>query len=86
MQPHPPENVNVTFTQNANSPYFLVRWRPPRDADTRSGWVTIKYEVRLKIENSRDEEDWEVRFRLFRGHQSSYKNVMFCNLSFKNQN
>ncbi|XP_050966715.1 prolactin receptor b [Labeo rohita] len=59
VQPHPPENVNVTFTQNANSPYFLVRWRPPRDADTRSGWVTIKYEVRLKIENSRDEEDWE---------------------------
>uniref|UniRef100_A0A8C1W9F1 Prolactin receptor n=1 Tax=Cyprinus carpio TaxID=7962 RepID=A0A8C1W9F1_CYPCA len=61
VQPHPPENVNVTFMQTTNSPYFLVQWQPPHDADTRSGWVTIKYEVRLKIENSGDEEDssWE---------------------------
>ncbi|XP_058632494.1 prolactin receptor b [Onychostoma macrolepis] len=61
VQPHPPENVNLTFIQTKNSPYFLVRWQPPHDADTRSGWVTIKYEVRLKIENSGDEEDssWE---------------------------
>uniref|UniRef100_A0A671LDD1 Prolactin receptor n=1 Tax=Sinocyclocheilus anshuiensis TaxID=1608454 RepID=A0A671LDD1_9TELE len=61
VQPHPPENVNVTFIQTTNSPYFLVQWQPPHDADTRSGWVTIKYEVRLKIENSGDKEDssWE---------------------------
>uniref|UniRef100_A0A8C1WG95 Prolactin receptor n=1 Tax=Cyprinus carpio TaxID=7962 RepID=A0A8C1WG95_CYPCA len=61
VQPHPPENVNVTFMQTTNSPYFLVQWQPPHDADTRSGWVTIKYEVRLKIENSGNEEDsnWE---------------------------
>ncbi|XP_073697432.1 prolactin receptor b [Garra rufa] len=60
VQPHPPENVNVTFMHTTNSPYFLVRWRPPRDADTRSGWVTIKYEVRLKIENGEEEDSsWE---------------------------
>ncbi|XP_016321283.1 prolactin receptor-like isoform X2 [Sinocyclocheilus anshuiensis] len=61
VQPHPPENVNVTFMQTTNSPYFLVRWQPPHDADTRSGWVTIRYEVRLKIENRGNEEDsnWE---------------------------
>ncbi|KAL1274678.1 hypothetical protein QQF64_027492 [Cirrhinus molitorella] len=61
VRPHPPENVSVTFMQTTNSPYFLVRWRPPRNTDTRSGWVTIKYEVRTKIEMSRKEEDsnWE---------------------------
>nr|WFG70154.1 prolactin receptor [Osteobrama belangeri] len=61
VQPHPPENVNVTFMQTTNSPYILVQWQPPHDADTRSGWVTITYEVCFKIENSGDEEDssWE---------------------------
>ncbi|XP_059406063.1 prolactin receptor-like isoform X2 [Carassius carassius] len=61
VEPHPPETVNVTFVQTTNSPYFLVQWQSPHDADTRSGWVTIKYEVRLKIENSGDKEDssWE---------------------------
>ncbi|XP_067262095.1 prolactin receptor b [Chanodichthys erythropterus] len=62
VQPHPPENVNVTLMQTKNSPYFLVQWPPPHDADTRSGWVTIKYEVRLKMENRGDEKDrssWE---------------------------
>ncbi|XP_077087864.1 prolactin receptor b [Siphateles boraxobius] len=60
VQPHPPENVNVTLMQTKNSPFFLVQWQPPHDADTRSGWVTIKYEVRLK--NSGDEaysSNWE---------------------------
>ncbi|XDV20195.1 hypothetical protein PO909_025556 [Leuciscus waleckii] len=60
VQPHPPENVNVTLMQTKNSPYFLVQWQPPHDADTRSGWVTIRYEVRLK--NSGDEaysSNWE---------------------------
>ncbi|XP_051956433.1 prolactin receptor-like [Xyrauchen texanus] len=61
VQPHHPKNMNVTLMQSENSPYFLVQWQPPQDADTRSGWVTIKYEVRIKIENSKDEEysDWE---------------------------
>ncbi|XP_043094160.1 prolactin receptor b isoform X2 [Puntigrus tetrazona] len=61
VQPHPPENVNVTFMQTTNSPYILVQWQPPHDADVHSGWVTIKYEVCLKISNRGDEEDssWE---------------------------
>ncbi|XP_051981292.1 prolactin receptor-like [Xyrauchen texanus] len=59
VQPHPPENVNVTLMQRENSPYILVQWQPPQDADTRSGWVTIKYEVCIKIENSRGKEDHE---------------------------
>ncbi|XP_056313072.1 prolactin receptor b [Danio aesculapii] len=61
VQPHPPESVNVSLMQSQNSQYVLVQWLPPHDVDTRSGWVTIKYEVRSKILNSRDEEDssWE---------------------------
>nr|XP_055056738.1 prolactin receptor b [Misgurnus anguillicaudatus] len=59
VQPHPPENVNVTVNQTENSFYVLLRWRPPSDADTRSGWVTIKYEVRIKMENSKEKKDWE---------------------------
>uniref|UniRef100_A0A8C2I5B4 Prolactin receptor n=1 Tax=Cyprinus carpio TaxID=7962 RepID=A0A8C2I5B4_CYPCA len=86
VQPHPPENVNVTFMQTTNSPYFLVQWQPPHDADTRSGWVTIKYEVRLKIENSGDEEDssWEVRFKSFIYFSNKKKNSINYMLDTQN--
>ncbi|KAI7812776.1 prolactin receptor b [Triplophysa rosa] len=60
VQPHPPENVTVSLIQAENNVYILVRWEPPRDADTRSGWVTIKYEIRIKLENSTENSNsWE---------------------------
>ncbi|XP_056600790.1 prolactin receptor b [Triplophysa dalaica] len=60
VQPHPPENANVSLIQADNNFYILVRWEPPREADTRSGWVTIRYEIRVKREKSREESNsWE---------------------------
>ncbi|XP_036455006.1 prolactin receptor b [Colossoma macropomum] len=62
VQPHSPENVTLTVLGAEDNPYFLVQWEAPHDTDTRSGWVTLKYEVRVKLENSRLEQasEWEV--------------------------
>ncbi|XP_007230080.3 prolactin receptor b [Astyanax mexicanus] len=62
VQPHPPENLTVTVVGVEDNPYFLVQWEAPHDTDTRSGWVTLKYEVRVKLENSRQDQagEWEV--------------------------
>lgn len=45
-----------------DNPYFLVTWEAPQDIDTRSGWVTVKYEVRVKQEHGGQKQvsDWEV--------------------------
>ncbi|XP_076853914.1 prolactin receptor b [Brachyhypopomus gauderio] len=61
VQPHSPENVTLTVLGAVNNPYFLVRWEAPRDTDTRSGWVTLKYEVRVKLESRRQTaSEWEL--------------------------
>ncbi|KAL7836670.1 hypothetical protein AOLI_G00279540 [Acnodon oligacanthus] len=62
VQPHSPENVTLTVVGAEDNPYFLVQWEAPHDTDTRSGWVTLKYEVRVKLENSRLQQasEWEV--------------------------
>ena len=39
-------------------PFLRVSWEPPHKADTRSGWITLIYELRVKLEG---EDDWEVR-------------------------
>lgn len=38
-------------------PFLRVSWEPPRKADTRSGWITLVYELRVKL---KEEDDWEV--------------------------
>lgn len=40
-------------------PFLRVSWEPPHKADTRSGWITLIYELRIKLEG---ENDWEVRY------------------------
>ncbi|XP_064164446.1 prolactin receptor a [Anguilla rostrata] len=60
VQPHMPENVTVVVQEvDGNDPSLLVRWEPPRKADTRSGWITLVYELRVKLEK---EEKWEEHF------------------------
>ncbi|XP_072520811.1 prolactin receptor b [Salminus brasiliensis] len=60
VQPHSPENLTLTLVGVEDNPYFLVQWEAPHDTDTRSGWVTLKYEVRVKLENNRLADEWEV--------------------------
>lgn len=45
-----------------DNPYILVKWEAPHGIDTRSGWVTLKYEVRVKQEygDQKQVSDWEV--------------------------
>lgn len=45
-----------------DNPYFVVKWEDAHDIDTRSGWVTLKYEVRVKQEHGGQQQvsDWEV--------------------------
>ncbi|XP_018599695.1 prolactin receptor-like isoform X1 [Scleropages formosus] len=66
VQPHHPENVTVTLMQGENL-YLQVKWQPPRMADTRSGWITLTYELLVKRE---EDDEWE---EYFAGLQKQYQ-------------
>lgn len=57
VQPNPPEKVSVSLMEDRSLPFLRVSWEPPRKADTRSGWITLIYEIRIKLEG---ENEWEV--------------------------
>ncbi|CAN9504290.1 unnamed protein product [Ophioblennius macclurei] len=57
VKPNPPEKVAVTVLEDKGWPFLRVSWEPPHKADTRSGWITLIYEIRVKLE---EEEEWEV--------------------------
>ncbi|XP_037548172.1 prolactin receptor a [Nematolebias whitei] len=56
VKPNAPEKLTVNITWNKNLPYLRVSWEPPQKADTRSGWITLIYELRTKLEG---EDEWE---------------------------
>lgn len=57
VKPNPPEKVTVTVMEDKGWPFLRVSWEPPHKADTRSGWITLIYELRVKLEG---ENDWEM--------------------------
>nr|QHW05945.1 prolactin receptor 1 [Rachycentron canadum] len=57
VKPNPPEKVTVTVMEDKDWPFLRVSWEPPHKADTRSGWITLIYELRVKLEG---EDDWEM--------------------------
>ncbi|KAJ8402356.1 hypothetical protein AAFF_G00368450 [Aldrovandia affinis] len=60
VQPHTPENVTaVVYTDDDDDPFLLARWEPPRKVDTHSGWITLVYELRVKLEKG---DTWEEHF------------------------
>nr|AIS40018.1 PRLR [Andrias davidianus] len=52
---HPPTNVSLAIIDDP--PHLLVKWSPPPSVDVKSGWVTIEYEVQLKLEKG---QKWET--------------------------
>lgn len=68
VMPHPPEKVLVSVLEDKDWPFLRVSWEPPQKADTRSGWITLIYEIRIKLQ---EEDDWEVcRSLLVQGKQT----------------
>uniref|UniRef100_A0A8C5EW71 Prolactin receptor n=1 Tax=Gouania willdenowi TaxID=441366 RepID=A0A8C5EW71_GOUWI len=57
VMPHPPENVGVTVLEDKGWPFLRLSWEPPHKVDTRSGWITLIYELRVKLE---EETEWEM--------------------------
>ncbi|XP_019738461.1 prolactin receptor a isoform X1 [Hippocampus comes] len=57
VQPNPPENVSLSVMEDKGWPFLRVAWAPPRKADTRSGWITLIYELRIRSEG---ENEWET--------------------------
>uniref|UniRef100_A0A8C7YRN1 Prolactin receptor n=1 Tax=Oryzias sinensis TaxID=183150 RepID=A0A8C7YRN1_9TELE len=57
VEPNPPENLNVTIQNDKGWPFLRASWDPPTKADTRSGWITLIYELRIKLE---EEDEWEI--------------------------
>lgn len=45
--------------EDKEGPFLRASWEPPRKADTRSGWITLIYELQVKLEG---EEEWEVKY------------------------
>ncbi|XP_066469754.1 prolactin receptor [Tiliqua scincoides] len=63
VQPNPPENLTLKF----NGKHLLFKWSPPSQADVKSGWLTLEYELRIKPEEG---QEWE---NIFVGQRTSYR-------------
>ncbi|XP_033869234.3 prolactin receptor-like isoform X1 [Acipenser ruthenus] len=59
VQPHKPENISAELRTQDQKPYLMVNWDPPHKADTKSGWITLQYEIRLKPEKG---AEWESHY------------------------
>ncbi|KAM4709043.1 prolactin receptor [Discoglossus pictus] len=58
VEPYAP--VNVTLSIYANKSTVVVKWLPPPMVDVKTGWLTLKYEVRVKEEKGHTWESYMV--------------------------
>lgn len=65
VQPHTPENVTLSTLEDKDGTFFRVSWEPPRKADTRSGWITLVYELRTKLDGAKWEEYYAGQQKMF---------------------
>ncbi|XP_078064420.1 prolactin receptor-like, partial [Mustelus asterias] len=69
VQPDPPSNVSVEMKQSDGKFFLLVRWSPPVLADVLSGWMNLKYDLRLTANQLSEWEYFyvglELQFTIF---------------------
>ncbi|XP_063113931.1 growth hormone receptor isoform X3 [Cavia porcellus] len=60
VQPDPPTGLNWTLMNTSATAIYgdiQVRWKPPRSADVKKGWIMLDYELQIKQTN---ETQWKM--------------------------
>ncbi|XP_017348546.1 prolactin receptor a isoform X1 [Ictalurus punctatus] len=62
VQPNTPEHVKVEVIDDGEfkAPFLHVTWEKPQSADTRSGWITLIYQLRVKQANGDTWEEYDT--------------------------
>ncbi|XP_052393311.1 prolactin receptor-like [Carassius gibelio] len=60
VQPNTPENVTAVVVDEDQGPFVRVSWEKPRTADTRSGWITLQYQLRVKQKKDKEWEEYDA--------------------------
>uniref|UniRef100_A0A8B9KIL0 Prolactin receptor n=1 Tax=Astyanax mexicanus TaxID=7994 RepID=A0A8B9KIL0_ASTMX len=69
VQPNTPESVMVSVLEDNHGPYLRVDWEKPQSADTRSGWITLVYQLRVKQEYDAGMQKYYKVFSLHSGKE-----------------
>ncbi|XP_061881068.1 prolactin receptor b [Entelurus aequoreus] len=72
VKPDSPENVALEVENRAESLSLHVSWEHPRNVDTKSGWVTLEYQLRARQQQRGDWKEYmagtQTRFTLYSVH------------------
>lgn len=60
MKPNPPKNVTLLVEEVDKTPNLHIAWEPPFNVIVKSGWITLKYGLRVKQGNN---GKWKVSFQ-----------------------
>ncbi|XP_048021076.1 prolactin receptor a [Megalobrama amblycephala] len=82
VQPKSPENVTAVVVHEDQGPFVKVLWEKPRTADTRSGWITLLYQLRVKQEKDKEWVEYDAGrqkyYNVFSLHPGKYMVQVRC--------